>query len=219
MKKTHEPLIRIVKRDKFPVWGVIAVYTAAVLLALLIGMIVLLTLGESPVEIYKKIFSMGIIGNARPGIALKNFIKTLVPLMLTSLGLSLAFRMKFWNIGGEGQFIMGALAASAVVILFGNLPQWMLFIFMVLAAGLAAGLYGVIPAIFKVKFGTNETLLTLMLNYVAMYLIQFFIDMQYNPIPAWNIYLDREAKIKCAKCGASVKAGAKFCPECGAKID
>ncbi len=202
MKKpvSHEPLIRVVKRDRFPVWGTAIIYLAAVAAALLIGVFILLALGENPFKIYEKIFSMGIIGNARPGIAVKNFIETLIPLLITSVGLSLAFKMKFWNIGGEGQFIMGAIAASAVVILLGNtLPHWLVFIIMVVAAGLAAGVYGLIPALLKVKFGTNETLLTLMLNYVATYLLVFFIDMEYIPIPEWNIFLDREAKIKCAK--------------------
>ncbi len=167
------------------------IYVASILLALLIGMLVLFALGENPFEIYGKIFSMGIIGKATPGPAIMNFIKSLVPLMLTSVGLSLAFKMKFWNIGGEGQFIMGAMAASAVIITVGDkLPDWLTLILMVAAAGLAAGVYGLIPALLKVKFGTNETLLTLMLNYIALYLISFFMDMAILPIPKWNIFLD-----------------------------
>lgn len=188
--KTHEPLLRVVKRDGFPFWGTIIIYVAAIAVALLIGMIVLWILDEDPFAIYRKIFSMGIIGAARPGIAVKNFVKTLVPLLLTSVGLSLSFKMKFWNIGGEGQFIMGAIASTAAVILLGDkLPSWAVFIIMVAAAAVAAGLYGLIPALLKVKFGTNETLLTLMLNYVATYLLVFFLEMEYNPLPEWNIFL------------------------------
>ncbi|MBR1731386.1 MAG: ABC transporter permease, partial [Ruminococcus sp.] len=96
-------------------------------------------------------------------------------------------RMKFWNIGGEGQFIMGAIASSAVALVFGDtLPSVVLLIFMVVAGMLAAGIYGVIVALLHVKFGTNETLMTVMLNYIALYVLKFFCETS----GAWNIFLD-----------------------------
>ena len=132
---------------------------------------------------------MGTIGNR---IAYKTFINYLirfVPLALTALGLSLAFKMRFWNIGGEGQFIMGSLAASAVALLLGNsLPSAVTLILMCLAAMLAAGLYGLVVAALKVKFGTNETLLTLMLNYVALYVLNYIMGTK----AGWNFFLKAE---------------------------
>ena len=112
-----------------------------------------------------------------------------MPLALTALGLSLAFKMRFWNIGGEGQFIMGSLAAAAVALKLGNsLPSIVVLVLMCLAAMLAAGLYGLLVAALKVKFGTNETLLTLMLNYVALYVLTYLMGTK----AGWNFFLKAE---------------------------
>ena len=81
--------------------------------------------------------------------------------------------MRFWNIGAEGQICLGAIAASYFALFHSDWPQPVLLMTMALAGILAGGLWGVIPAVFKARFGTNETLLTLMLNYVASYIIQF----------------------------------------------
>lgn len=81
--------------------------------------------------------------------------------------------MKFWNIGGEGQIIMGAIAATYFGVFHGDWPHWLLLAAMLLAGMIGGGLWGLIPAFFKTRFGTNETLLTLMLNYIALYMIKF----------------------------------------------
>ena len=100
--------------------------------------------------------------------------KELIPLLITSLALSLAFRMKFWNIGGEGQFILGALAGASVAFLIpSSTNQYFSVLLMTVAGGLIGGLIGLMTAALKVKFGTNETLFTLMLNYIALYLLKF----------------------------------------------
>ena len=165
----------IVKRDNCPLWHKCLLYVGAVLAALLLGAVILMAIGVDPIDYYTRMFTMGTIGNK---IAYKNYInylKEFVPLVLTSVGLSLAFKMRFWNIGGEGQFIMGAVAATTVAFKLGpSMPQAMTLILMCIAAMVAAGLYGLIAAALKVKFGTNETLLTLMLNYVALYFLEFF---------------------------------------------
>ncbi|MEG0145766.1 MAG: ABC transporter permease, partial [Clostridia bacterium] len=103
---------------------------------------------------------------------LRETVKLAVPLLVTSLGVTLAFKMKFWNIGAEGQICVGAIAASFFAINFTHLPQPLLILTMALAGMLAGGLWGLVPAYFKARFDTNETLLTLMLNYVAIYFIQ-----------------------------------------------
>ena len=101
-----------------------------------------------------------------------------------------AFRMRFWNIGGEGQFIMGALAATGVAFLLeGKAPQGVILVLMCLAAMVAAGLLGLLVAALKVRFNTNETLLTLMLNYVALYVLVFLGETKAD----WNFFLDPES--------------------------
>ncbi|MBR2311276.1 MAG: ABC transporter permease [Oscillospiraceae bacterium] len=182
--------IHIVKRDNCPLWKKALFYVVAIFSALLVGAVLLFAIGVDPVAYYTRMFTLGTIGNK---IAYKNYINYLrdfVPLVLTSLGLSLAFKMRFWNIGGEGQFIMGAIGASAVAIKLGNtLPPVLVLLLMCVAAMVLAGLYGLLVAALKVKFGTNETLLTLMLNYVALYALTYLMETK----ATWNFFLQPEA--------------------------
>ena len=177
----------VVKRDDCPWWKKALLYVAAVAVALLLGSALLLALGVNPVAYFSKMFTMGMVGNKIAYRTLENYLKVFVPLAVTAVALSLAFKMRFWNIGGEGQFIMGAIAAAAVAFGAGpSLPQPVTLILMCVAAMLAAGLYGLFVAALKVKFGTNETLLTLMLNYIALYVLTFLGETK----GAWNFFLD-----------------------------
>ena len=177
----------IVKRDHCPLWKKLCLYLLAVGAALALGGVVLLALGVDPLAYYSRMFTMGMIGNKIAYKTFENYLKVFVPLVITSVALSLAFKMRFWNIGGEGQFILGAIAAATVALrLGGAMPGGVVLIVMCLAAMLAAGLYGTLVAVLKVKFGTNETLMTLMLNYVALYLLIFLGETQ----GTWNFYLD-----------------------------
>ena len=180
----------IVKREAFPLWKRLAFYLGAVVIALLLGAVVLMAIGVNPVDYYWRMCTMGMVGNRIAYRAFENYLKVFVPLVITAVALSLAFRMRFWNIGGEGQFILGAVAASAVAFLAGPaLPQPVTLVLMCLAAMLAAGLYGVLAAALKVKFGTNETLLTLMLNYIALYFLTFLGETKAD----WNFFLSAES--------------------------
>jgi len=180
----------IVKRDACPLWKKALFYLAAIGAALVLGGVLLMTMGINPLEYYGKMFTMGMVGNKIAYRIFENYLKVFVPLALTSVALSLAFKMRFWNIGGEGQFIMGAIAAATVALKLGSfLPQAVTLILMCLAAMLAAGIYGSIAAALKVKFGTNETLMTLMLNYVALYVLSFFGDRKAD----WNFFLQAES--------------------------
>jgi len=133
---------------------------------------------------------MGTIGNRIAYKTYMNYLKEFVPLVLTAVGLSLAFKMRFWNIGGEGQFIMGAIAAATVAFKLGpTAPQAVTLILMCLAAMVASGLYGLLVAALKVRFGTNETLLTLMLNYVALYVLTFIGETK----APWNFFLQEKS--------------------------
>ena len=177
----------IVKRDNCPFLTKCALYVGAVALALALGAVLLMSLGVDPVAYYTRMFTMGTIGNKIAYKVYINFLKDFVPLALTSVALSLAFKMRFWNIGGEGQFILGAIAAAAVAFKLGPVAgNGVTLVVMCLAAMIAAGLYGLVVAALKVKFGTNETLMTLMLNYVALYLLIFIGETKAD----WNFFLD-----------------------------
>ena len=185
-----EPLFRVVKRESSsPVRQALA-YVAAVVIALLIGAALLSSMDVDPLTFYQKMVTMGIPGNKFPWRIVENFVKLFVPLLITSLALSLAFRMRFWNIGGEGQFIMGAICASAAAHKLGPvLPQPLVVLVMALCGILGGGLYGLIVALLKVRYNTNETLLTLMLNYIALYLLQFLGETK----AGWNFFLDPDS--------------------------
>ena len=177
----------VVKRDNCPLWKKLCLYVLAVAAALGLGALVLLALGVDPVSYYYRMFTMGMVGNKIAYKTFENYLKVFVPLALTSVALSLAFKMRFWNIGGEGQFILGAVAAATVAFKLGpSLPGAVTLVLMCLAAMLCSGLYGAFVAALKVKFGTNETLMTLMLNYIALYFITFLGETKAD----WNFYLD-----------------------------
>ncbi len=180
----------IVKRDNCPVWKKCCFYLAAVLLALALGAVLLISLGVDPIAYYTRMFTMGTIGNKIAYKVWINYLKEFVPLALTSVALSLAFKMRFWNIGGEGQFILGAISAAFVAFKLGPaLPNALTLVLMCLAAMVVAGLYGLFVAALKVRFGTNETLMTLMLNYVALYVLIFLGETKAD----WNFFLDPDS--------------------------
>ena len=181
----------IVKRENCPLIQKCLLYVGAVAFALLIGAVLLLALGVDPLSYYGKMFTLGTVGNKIAYKTYINYLKEFVPLALTSVALSLAFKMRFWNIGGEGQFILGAISAAAVAFKLGPmLPNGVTLLIMCLAAMLVAGLYGLMVAALKVKFGTNETLLTLMLNYVALYVLTYIGETKAD----WNFFLQAKSQ-------------------------
>ncbi|MDR0532106.1 MAG: ABC transporter permease [Oscillospiraceae bacterium] len=167
-------MIRIVKRPEAGRRRNLLIWAGAFVLALLAGAAFLALLGQKPWEIYGMILKGAFVGSRRnPLSAIQATIVKFVPLLLVSLGLTLAFQMRFWNIGGEGQMILGAIAASAFALYTPNLPQPLLAILMLLAGCAAGGLWALLPAVCKVRLGVNETLFTLMMNYVALYLVAY----------------------------------------------
>lgn len=167
--KVKEPLIRIAKRTNCPVWKSILVRVIAILLALIVNAIFIYSVtGLDPVSVYRTMWT----GTFK---SQYNFLTTLRDVaMLLCIGIALApaFKMKFWNIGGEGQVLMGALATTLCMIYFANaLPNWALILVMFIAAVAAGALWAFVPAYFKAKYNTNETLFTLMMNYVAINIV------------------------------------------------
>ena len=190
MSKQREPLVRVVKRDRIHPLLKVAFYLLAILFALTVGGVLLFAIGVNPLVLYKDMFTIGMLGSRFAYKSVEGLLTIFVPLLITSLALSLSFKMRFWNIGGEGQLIIGALAAATVVLKFGNsMPSFPLLVLMFVASMLCAGLYGGIVALLNVRFRTNETLLTLMLNYIALYLLRFFGETQ----APWNFYLSDES--------------------------
>ena len=174
-----EPLMHISKRDGIETWKSWLIRIIAVLLSLVVcaGVIVALT-GLNPIEVYKGIFD-GAIGTKRR--AWMTIRDTLV-LLCIAVGITPAFKMRFWNIGAEGQVLIGGVTSAAMMIYLGNsLPPVVLFPLMFLGSAAAAMIWGVIPAFFKAYWNTNETLFTLMLNYVAMQVVTYCIVFWENP--------------------------------------
>ena len=171
--KVREPLFHIVKRDTLPwyqAWGIRAI--AIVLALLLCALITTLCTHLNPLKVFGTMFS-GAFGSPR-----KMWIlgQNLAILLCISLAVTPAFKMRFWNIGAEGQVLAGGLAAAACMICLGDkLPNGLLIVLIVIAGILAGAVWAVIPAIFKAKWNTNETLFTLMMNYIATQLAAFFI--------------------------------------------
>lgn len=168
----REPFIRIVKRAEKTRRQILFLRLQTVLLSLVAGGIFILCLGYNPFEIYGTILS----GAFRSKMAIQATAKYAIPLTISSLGVTLAFKMKFWNIGAEGQIIAGAICASYFALFHANWNHWVLIVVMFLAGLIGGGLWGLIPAVFKVKFDTNETLFTLMLNYIALHIVSYLRD-------------------------------------------
>jgi len=157
MGKTHAFIIRL----------------AAIALSLVVCALIIVAVTHlNPLQVYGGIIN-GAVGNNR---RLWVTIRDMLVLLIVSVGLVPAYKMKFWNIGGEGQILMGGLASAALMIYAGShMPDWLLLV-CICAASCAAGMiWGIIPAFFKAKYNTNETLFTLMMNYVAMQLVTFCI--------------------------------------------
>lgn len=171
-EKHKEPLFHIVKRDMLPWYKSIGIRVAAIVLALILcAVVTTITTGINPIQVYESVF-IGAFGTVR-----KTWItfQNIAILLLISLALTPAFKMKFWNIGGEGQVLMGGLAAAACMIcLDDKMPNALVMICMMVSSIVAGAVWGFIPAFFKAKWNTNETLATLMMNYIATQLVAFF---------------------------------------------
>ena len=168
-----EPLFHVVKRDEMKKQQEWLIRGGSILLALILcAVITTVFTGDNPLAVYKSIF-MGAFGSSRKTwITLQN----ISILLIISLALTPAFRMQFWNIGGEGQVMIGGLASAVCMICLKNVvPNALIIVFMILSSMAAGALWGFIPAFFKAKWNTNETLSTLMMNYIAIQLVAFFI--------------------------------------------
>ena len=168
----REPLAYISKRDNVSLTYRIAVRAIAIVLALIAcGIVTKVLTGDNPISIYQTIVH-GAVGKGR----LLVTIHDIAILLCISLAVTPAFRMRFWNTGAEGQVLIGCLATAACMFwLGGKVPNGVLILIMTVSAIVSGMIWGVIPAIFKAQWKTNETLFTLMMNYVAIQLVEYFL--------------------------------------------
>lgn len=185
MNKVH-----LVRRTNVSFGRKCIAYTGGLLVALFIGGILLAVLGINPIDYYRDMMTIGLIGNKFAYKSIEGFFKILVPLLLTSIALTLSFKMRFWNIGGEGQFIVGSIMAAIVAHKCTGLPTQVVVLLMCITAMLVSGAMGLGIAALKVRHGTNETLVTLMTNYIALYLIKFLGETQ----GSWNFFLRTDSE-------------------------
>ncbi len=171
--KTHNPLFHVSKRSALPWYVAWAIRGGAVVAALLMcALVTTLLTGENPLQVYVTIFQ-GSFGSAR---RIWLLFQNIAMLLCVALAITPAFRMRCWNLGGDGQMLMGGLATTACMILLGGkLPNAVLIPLMILTSIVAGAIWAAIPAFFKAKWNTNETLFTLMMNYIATQLVAFFI--------------------------------------------
>ena len=160
-----EPLVRMAKREGLSQGKKWAIRLGAIVLALAVGSLFIAVLGHNPIAVYRDILSGSLGGTS----ARRATIRVAIPLLGAALAIAPAFKMKFWNIGAEGQIMMGGIAATYFALFwYDKLPKPALLLVMAVASIVAGGIWGLIPAFFKARWGTNETLFTLMLNYIAL---------------------------------------------------
>lgn len=179
VKKRKEPLVRVSKRDVPVWWKSLIIRVVAIVFALVVcaGLIVLVS-DYNPFEVFETMIN-GNFGTERK---IWNLLQNTAILLCISLAVTPAFKMKFWNLGAEGQALVGALSTAACMIYFGDkLPQFPLMLIMLVTSIVAGMIWAVIPAFFKAKFNTNESLFTLMMNYVATQIVLFCITFWENP--------------------------------------
>ena len=166
-------LFHISKRDTLPLPKALLIRGGILVLALVFcGLITTLLTGQDPIAVYRTILKGAFGSPRRIGVTFRN----VAVLLGISLAVTPAFKMRFWNIGAEGQTLIGCLATTTCMILLGGkVPHALLIVISLVAALLAGAIWGFLPAFFKAKWNTNETLFTLMMNYIAMQLASYFI--------------------------------------------
>ena len=169
-----QPLIRIAKRDDRPFWQKLLIKAIFIALALVIAAVFINSVTKlNPLAVYSSMFRGAFSTPRRVWITVRDTFL----LLAIAVGLTPAFKMKFWNTGAEGQMLVGGLATAAMMIYLGDkVPTILLLVLMALVSALAGAIWGFFPAFFRAKFNTNETLFTLMMNYIGIQLVEFFVD-------------------------------------------
>ena len=164
--------LRLEPRTDLPKWLPWAVPVGSFLAALVVGALVLSVTGQNPISVYSRIVDRAFISQG----AFTGTLISATPLLFTGLCAAVAFRIGFFNIGGEGQFVMGAIFGTGIALKMGaDAPGALVVAIMILFGALGGGLWGLIPGILKARFRTNEIITSLMLNYVAAVVATYLI--------------------------------------------
>ena len=178
-KKAHEPLLRMAKRGTaLPGWKAWGIRLIGFLLSLVAcALLIVSVVHISPLKVY------GTIINAALGDKTSAWVTTrdAMTMLCIAVGLAPAFKMKFWNIGAEGQILVGGIATAACMIYLKALPPVVLILVMMIASLIAGAAWGFLPGFFKARWNTNETLFTLMMNYIATQIVAYFCYKWSNP--------------------------------------
>lgn len=189
-----EPFIRISKRDGIGRGKSIGIRLISVLIAMLVcGVVIYAIVKLNPIKVYISLFDGAFGTDKRIWFMLRD---TMI-LTCIAIGLAPAFKMRFWNVGAEGQMLMGGIATAFFMINFaGKMPTVLLFVCMIATAVIIGGVWGLIPGFFKARWNTNETLFTLMMNYIAIQLTSYCVALWENPFGS-NVVgiINKESKI------------------------
>lgn len=191
MARTQENKMKIlVDNIKFPL--------LSIFLAFIVGSVFILMTGNSPLNAYGALFGGSLGSMSRFG---ETLLKT-TPLIFTGLSVAFAFRCGLFNIGAEGQFVMGSLFTVASAYIFRDLPGFLLIPVILACGAIGGGLWAAIPGFLKAKFGIHEVIVTIMLNYVSLFLSNFFVRTSLNPsnlqgteVKAYSVMLLEKARL------------------------
>ena len=198
------PLIRLAKRESMPAAAQWGIRIAAILLALVVGGLVILISGNNPVQGYATIVE-GALGKTS---GIRQTVKNFIPLLGAALAIAPCFKMRFWNIGAEGQITAGAVGASYFALFWADkLPGPVLLVVMAVAGAICGGLWALIPAFFKARWGTNETLFTLMMNYIIIGVVKWLQGGPWEKIPRGSQQIEQFASNACLPRVAGVYCG------------
>ena len=177
--RSHEPLVHITKRTSMVWWKSWIIRACAIVAALIVcALVIVLLTGINPIEVYGAMIK----GTFKTSRTIWITVQNVAMLLCISLAVTPAFKMRYWNLGAEGQVLIGGLAAAACLVnLSGKLSTPLIILISFISSMVCGMIWAIIPAVFKAKWGTNETLFTLMMNYVAIQLVSYFIVLWENP--------------------------------------
>ena len=172
-KKHTEPLLRVIKSEGMTRSRRWLVRFIAVEASLVVsGILIVLLAGINPLKVYATMFA----ASFKSPRVVWNLLRDSSTLLLLGVGLAPAFAMKFWNIGAEGQMLVGGIATAFCMKYFTGLPTVLLILVMIVTSLAAGAIWGFLPGLFKAYWNTNETLFTLMMNYIAIQFTSFMVS-------------------------------------------
>ena len=183
------PRLKIERRLVVSPWITLATLTLSLILALTMVALIFLMYGVDPTRAYREIF----VGSFGSLYGLSETVVKAIPLIICGVGLAIAFKALVWNIGAEGQLLVGATVASGVVLyVLPNAPPVVVVPAMFAVGFLGGALWGIVPAILKVKFRANEIIVTLMMNYIASNLVDYLVYGPWKGLKEWGFpYTDK----------------------------